>query len=89
MFVLVCHRFVKCSQLFYVFFENVARTNVLSTVLVNVFIELPPSYGNLEFRRSYGNFVENICDMELHSTSPLCGNLVDGSPHACHTGTKA
>jgi hypothetical protein len=27
--------------------------------------------------------------MEGHSTSPPCGNLVDGLPHACHTETIA
>ena len=27
--------------------------------------------------------------MEGHSTSPPCGNLVDGLPHACHTETVA
>ena len=25
--------------------------------------------------------------MERHSTSPQCGNLVDGLPHDCHTET--
>ena len=27
--------------------------------------------------------------MERHSTSPPCGNLVDGLPHACHAETVA
>ena len=27
--------------------------------------------------------------MKRHSTSPPCGNLVDGLPHACHTETIA
>ena len=27
--------------------------------------------------------------MERHSTSPPCGNLVDGLPHDCHTETIA
>ena len=27
--------------------------------------------------------------MERHSTSPSCGNLVDGLPHDCHTETVA
>ena len=27
--------------------------------------------------------------MQRHSTSPSCGNLVDGSPHDCHTETIA
>ena len=28
-------------------------------------------------------------EMERHSTSPPCGNLVDGLPHDCHTETIA
>ena len=27
--------------------------------------------------------------IERHSTSPPCGNLVDGLPHDCHTETIA
>ena len=27
--------------------------------------------------------------MKKHSTSPPCGNLVDGLPHDCHTETVA
>ena len=27
--------------------------------------------------------------MKSHSTSPPCGNLVDGLPHDCHTETVA
>ena len=27
--------------------------------------------------------------MKRHSTSPPCGNLVDGLPHDCHTETIA
>ena len=27
--------------------------------------------------------------MRRHSTSPPCGNLVDGLPHDCHTETMA
>ena len=27
--------------------------------------------------------------MKMHSTSPPCGNLVDGLPHDCHTETVA
>ena len=27
--------------------------------------------------------------MKRHSTSPPCGNLVDGLPHDCHTETVA
>ena len=27
--------------------------------------------------------------MKMHSTSPPCGNLVDGLPHDCHTKTIA
>ena len=27
--------------------------------------------------------------MKRHSTSPLCGNLVDGLPHDCYTETIA
>ena len=34
------------------------------------------------------NFIEDedkkIYGMEMHSTSPPCGNLVDGLPHDCH-----
>ena len=29
------------------------------------------------------------CEMKRHSTSPPCGNLVDGLPHDCHTKTIA
>ena len=32
---------------------------------------------------------EKILGMTRHSTSPLCGNLVDGLPHDCHTETVA
>ena len=33
---------------------------------------------------------ENECIKVMgHSTSPPCGNLVDGLPHACHTKTIA
>ena len=28
-------------------------------------------------------------EMKRHSTSPSCGNLVDGLPHDCHTETIA
>ena len=30
-----------------------------------------------------------MCGMKRHSTSPPCGNLVDGLPHDCHTETVA
>ena len=30
-----------------------------------------------------------MCGMKGHSTSPPCGNLVDGLPHDCHTETVA
>ena len=30
-----------------------------------------------------------MCCMKRHSTSPPCGNLVDGLPHDCHTETVA
>ena len=30
-----------------------------------------------------------MCGIERHSTSPPCGNLVDGLPHDCHTETVA
>ena len=29
------------------------------------------------------------CELEGHSTSPPCGNLVDGLPHDCHMETIA
>ena len=32
-------------------------------------------------------FLNFFC--EKHSTSPPCGNLVDGLPHDCHTKTVA
>ena len=28
-------------------------------------------------------------EVKRQSTSPLCGNLVDGLPHDCHTETRA
>ena len=30
-----------------------------------------------------------MCWMKRHSTSPTCGNLVDGLPHDCYTETMA
>ena len=30
-----------------------------------------------------------MCGMRRHSTSPPCGNLVDGLPHDCYAETMA
>ena len=38
-------------------------------------------YRNFEFHRRKSR----VYRMERHSTSPPCGNLVDGLPHDCHT----
>ena len=38
-----------------------------------------------EFVRGWGGVREE--EVKRHSTSPPCGNLVDGSPYDCHTET--
>ena len=43
-------------------------------------------YGNFEFHRIKR---EEVYEMKRHSTSPPCGNLVDGLPHDCHMKTIA
>ena len=43
---------------------------------------------NRNFRFSRRECTED-CEMKKHSTSPPCGNLVDGLPHDCHTETIA
>ena len=47
-----------------------------------IFRENPEKYRNFEFQRRE---IKEIYGMERHSTSPPCGNLVDGLPHDCYT----
>ena len=44
---------------------------------------------NIEKIEFYGRERQEVYGMERHSTSPPCGNLVDGLPHDCHTETIA
>ena len=43
----------------------------------------------LEFLEFFKKERQDNRGMERHSTSPPCGNLVDGLPHDCHTKTIA
>ena len=45
--------------------------------------------GIFEFFEIFRKERYDKCGMEGHSTSPPCGNLVDGLPHDCHTETVA
>ena len=42
-----------------------------------------------EFLEFYKKERQDNRGMKRHSTSPPCGNLVDGLPHDCHTETIA
>ena len=46
-------------------------------------------FENLKLRRFYNRVREEMCSMKWHSTSPPCGNSVDGLPHDCPMETVA
>ena len=46
-------------------------------------------FSNLIFLRNDWKALSGMRGMKRHSTSPPCGNLVDGLPHDCHTETIA
>ena len=48
--------------------------------------KISKTYRNSEFHKRERS---EVYRMERHSTSPPCGNLVDGLPHDCHTETIA
>ena len=66
---------VSASPLRSQIFENLGKMKVFKIFL------------NYLFHFSY--CFRNSIFSEKHSTSPPCGNLVDGLPHDCHTETVA